>query len=146
MHFNSEIPMKIILLILISSLSLTQFTLAQADSTNCESKYEKWEELLEENNGSMDFIDQNAELIGGKEELYKNLDYPNGDFEGMVILKFFINEEGIPNCFEFIRGYQNQFDTAAVNAIKKSKFKPALKNGEPVSIVFAMPINFSIQY
>lgn len=138
--------MKIIFLILISSLSLIQFTLAQADSTNCGSKYEKWEELLEKDNGSMDFIDQNAELIGGKEELYKNLDYPNGDFSGMVIVKFFINEEGIPNCFEFIRGFKNEFDKAAVNAIKKSKFKPALKNGEPVSIVFVLPINFSIKY
>ena len=120
--------------------------MAQVDSTNCEFRYSQWEKLLEENGGSMDFIDSNAELIGGKEELYKNIDYPNGDFEGMVIVKFLIDEEGTPSCFEFIRGYKNKFDTAAVNAIKKSKFKPALVNGEPVSISFVLPINFTLQY
>ena len=93
----------------------------------------------------MDFIERNAELIGGKEELYKNIDCPKGSFTGMVIVKFLIDEEGIPSCFEFIRKYQNMFDTAAVNAIKKSKFKPALANGKPVPIAFVLPINFTIQ-
>ena len=145
MHFNFFEPMKVILLVLISLLSLSKFTVAQVDSTNCEFRYSQWEKLLEENGNSMDFIERNAELIGGKEELYKNIDRPKGSFTGMVIVKFLIDEEGIPSCFEFIRKYQNMFDTAAVNAIKKSKFKPALANGKPVPIAFVLPINFTIQ-
>ena len=134
--------MKVFFLFLFTSLTFTQFTFAQVDSTDCEFRYSEWEKLIEENNGSMDFIDKNAELIGGTKELYKKLERPKGDFKGMVIVKFLINEDGIPSCFEIIRGFQNEFDTAAMNAIKKAKFKPALKNGEPVPISFALPIKF----
>ncbi|MEX2363966.1 MAG: TonB family protein [Balneolaceae bacterium] len=137
--------MKALILIFIASIAFNKVSVAQVDSVDCESKYLQWEELLEENNGSMDFMDKSPELVGGMEALYDSLDYPQGSFEGQVIVKFLVNENGSTLCFEMIRGFQNVMDQAAIDAIKKVEFKPAIMDGKPLTIPYVIPVNFSIK-
>lgn len=137
--------MKAILLIFIGSIALCKVSVAQVDSVDCESKYRQWEELLEENNGSMDFMDKSPELVGGIKALYDSLDYPQGSFEGQVFVKFLVNENGSTLCFEIIKGFQNVMDQAAIDALQKVEFKPAMMGGKPLTIPYVLPVNFSLK-
>lgn len=65
--------------------------------------------------------------------------------EGTVLLKLHIDEEGRPVEIEIIKKAGYGFDEAALNAIKQSRFRPAMKNGIPVSSVVIVPVRFVLE-
>jgi TonB family protein len=65
--------------------------------------------------------------------------------EGKVVLRLFANEKGqiAPESTRVAEssGYP-AFDSAAILAVPKFRFAPALRNGSPVAALFLQPIRF----
>lgn len=57
----------------------------------------------------------------------------NGLKEGMVVLQMVIGRDGLPHGIAVTRSASPGFDKAAIDAVRKWKFKPATKDGKAVS-------------
>jgi TonB family protein len=62
--------------------------------------------------------------------------------EGTVVLEIKIDEEGNVIDVQVLKSVHPDLDKAAMEAIKKWKYKPVLKDGKPEPVVFAVTINF----
>jgi TonB family protein len=65
--------------------------------------------------------------------------------DGRVKIRFIVTKDGgvrSPVVVEAIP--PNIFDASAIEALKKFRFAPAIKNGEPVDCIVFMPINYSL--
>ena len=61
----------------------------------------------------------------------------------MVVLQAYINEKGKVTETHVIRGIPNTgLNEAAINAIKKTKFRPAKKGKKKVGTWISIPVNF----
>ncbi|MFC1494773.1 TonB family protein [Thermodesulfobacteriota bacterium] len=70
---------------------------------------------------------------------------PMGLAEGRVVLKFIVTKEGNVRDPKVVESIPNgAFDESALEAVKKYRFKPATKNGEPVDCIAKMPFVFSL--
>lgn len=64
---------------------------------------------------------------------------------GKVTIKFIVDEKGIPKEFSFTRKLTKGLNKAALDAIKQWRFKPALKDNEPISEYFSVTFNFDLR-
>ena len=105
------------------------------------------EELIRED--EMRPFDTPPEIIGGVRSLLDNISYPQSakkdKIEGRVILKLHVNEHGGVTWVKVVKGVRADLDSAAVDAAKKTSFKPAIYKDEPVSVWIAVPIEFKMQ-
>jgi len=62
--------------------------------------------------------------------------------EGTVVLEIKIDAEGNVIDSKILKSVHPDIDKAAIEAIKKWKYEPVLKNGKPVPVVFGVTINF----
>ncbi len=94
-------------------------------------------------------VEVQPEIIGGFNEIAKRIVYPEiakrAGIEGKVIVKLYVNEFGEVTDTEIIKGIGAGCDEAAANAIKSVKFKPGMKGGKPVKVVFVIPIVFKLK-
>ena len=92
--------------------------------------------------------DKQPEPIGGIEAILKNVVYPQSaneaNIQGKVLIKAIIDENGNVSETEVINGIQKDCDQAAVDAIKKTKFTAALKDGKPVKAEVVIPVMFKL--
>jgi len=65
--------------------------------------------------------------------------------EGRVVLKLLIDERGNLSHMEVIEPAGYGFTESAVEAVKKSSFLPALKDGKPVASIAILPIRFNLR-
>jgi len=65
--------------------------------------------------------------------------------EGTVILRLAIDEHGILGGAEVLQDPGYGFAAAALEAVKKSRFKPAQNRGKPVPAKGILPIRFALQ-
>lgn len=65
--------------------------------------------------------------------------------EGRVVLRLTLNEKGELINVEVIEGAPYGFTESAVEAVKKSKFSPATKNGKPVACRAILPVRFVLK-
>lgn len=65
--------------------------------------------------------------------------------EGKVILKLIIDEKGNLLNVEVIEKADYGFTEAAVEAVKKSTFLPAKKDGKPIASRAILPIRFQLE-
>jgi protein TonB len=65
--------------------------------------------------------------------------------EGRVLLRLTIDEHGKLLNVEIVEGAGYGFTEAAVEAVKKSTFKPAMQDGKPVMSKALLPIRFSLR-
>jgi protein TonB len=68
----------------------------------------------------------------------------NAKIEGAVLLQVVIDEKGIPTEPEVERSLDKGLDQKAIEAVKQCRFKPALKDGKPVSVFANIEINFRL--
>jgi|GEM_PF-324364 len=92
-------------------------------------------------------FDTSPEPVGGFAALQRNIVYPaiaqEGGVEGMVVVQASIDEKGNVTKCTIARGIPNTgLDEAAINAVKKTHFKPATLKGKPVEVTISIPINF----
>ena len=65
--------------------------------------------------------------------------------EGTVILAVSIDEKGGVTTCEGTKSTDKRFEAAAVEAVRKWKFRPATKNNTPVSCKVTLPIRFAAE-
>jgi protein TonB len=68
----------------------------------------------------------------------------NGE-SGTVLLRVHVSAEGLPVAIYLVRSSRSRsLDRAATEAVKRWRFRPAQRNGEPVSGVVQVPISFAV--
>lgn len=66
--------------------------------------------------------------------------------QGVVIVQAIIDKEGNVTSVKLLKGLPMGLDTAALDAIKRWKFKPAtLADGRPVAVYYTLTVNFQLQ-
>ncbi len=67
---------------------------------------------------------------------------PGGRFQDFSMVGLVVDQEGNPQeiCIKKVAGYG--LDQEAVKAVKKYRFRPATKNGQPVAVRIAVEVNF----
>jgi TonB family protein len=87
--------------------------------------------------------DRKARLIYHFEPSYP-LDAREKKIEGSVVLRFTVNHEGVPQSIQVKKPLYPSLDQAAVEAVSKWRFEPAMKNGELVSMWLEAEVNFNL--
>ena len=74
--------------------------------------------------------------------------YPIGakkaGYEGVVVLSAIVRKNGTIEIVKVIRSLGLGLDEAAIRAIKKWKFRPGMKDGNPVDVALNVEVNFSL--
>jgi protein TonB len=65
--------------------------------------------------------------------------------QGVVIVQAIINKQGVVTEVKTLKPLPMGLDQAAVEAVKKWKFKPATLNGKPVDVYYNLTVNFTLQ-
>jgi len=94
--------------------------------------------------------DEAPEPIGGFAAIHRNVVYPEiaqeAGIEGTVVIQAFVNEFGIVTDCLILKGVPNTgLDEAAVDAIKKTGFKPAKQRDRNVGVYISIPVIFKLQ-
>ena len=93
------------------------------------------------------------EFPGGQKAMRKYLmtaiTYPEkakkAKIEGKVYVSFVVEKDGSISNVELLRGFDKECDEAAMKAVKEMpKWKPGLKQDQPVRIRFNMPVLFKL--
>jgi periplasmic protein TonB len=94
-------------------------------------------------------VEQDPELIGGLEGLQRSIRYPEiarkAGIEGSVFLQFVVDEKGNVIDPVVTRGIGGGCNEAALEAVRKAKFKPGMQRGKPVKVQYNLPIRFRLQ-
>jgi TonB family protein len=98
-------------------------------------------------------VEENPEYPGGVKELYNfignNLKYPleavKNNISGKVFAKFIVRTDGSISDIKILKGIGYGCDEETVRVISQlPPWKPGKQNGEPVNVMFTMPINFQL--
>lgn len=109
----------------------------------------KKEEVKEEEEPEVFIVVEEApELIGGLESVQRMIVYPEiakkAGIEGRVFVQFIIDEKGNVTNPVVLKGIGGGCDEAALEAVKKAKFKPGKQRGRPVRVQYSIPIVFRL--
>lgn len=94
--------------------------------------------------------DEPPQIIGGMAALRNNIQYPEiakeAGVEGTVIVQAFINKEGVVEDVVIVKGVpKTGLDEAAIEAVKKTRFKPAQQRDQAVGVWYSIPITFRLK-
>jgi len=87
--------------------------------------------------------DRKARVIYHTEPAYPS-DAREKKIEGSVVVGFTVNHEGITQGIQVKKSLYPSLDQAAVEAVSKWRFEPAMKNGEAVSMWMEAEVNFNL--
>jgi protein TonB len=81
--------------------------------------------------------------------LHDNLNYPpiakDAGMEGTVWVRFVVNERGEIVNTEIVKSRGASLDEEALRVVKlMPKWKPGKQNGRPVSVIYHLPIKYSL--
>ena len=65
--------------------------------------------------------------------------------EGTVIVKILIDREGMVRDAIVVRGVGAGLDQAAVEAIRQTRYTPAIQNNQPIAVWVAQPVYFRLR-
>ena len=65
--------------------------------------------------------------------------------EGTVIVKILIDKEGMVRDAIVVRGVGAGLDQAAVEAIRQTRYTPAIQNNQPIAVWVAQPVYFRLR-
>lgn len=86
--------------------------------------------------------------VGGFEAIMKKIRYPDmaqrTKTEGKVYVLIYVNENGDVDDVKVVKGIGMGCDDEAVNAIKKTKFSPAMDKGVSVKVKFSLALSFKL--
>ena len=84
--------------------------------------------------------------VGGLKTLEQNVSYPLFDLQvrnnADVILNFYVDATGNVSNIQVAKSGGSQFDKSAMTAVMNTKWIPAMQNGFPVGLSFALPFEF----
>ncbi len=94
-------------------------------------------------------VEEMPEPIGGIGEIQKKIVYPEiakrAGVEGKVYVLAFVDESGTVTDAKIIKGIGAGCDEAALDAVKKTKFKPGKQRGKAVKVQVSIPVVFKLQ-
>ncbi len=93
-------------------------------------------------------VENMPEMIGGMQNLYKVLKYPEiarlAGIEGKVVIQLLIDENGVPSNPIVLRSAGQILNDAAKEALLKQRFKPGRQRGKAVRVQMAFPVTFEL--
>ena len=97
----------------------------------------------------LEFCDCGAPIIiGGIEALQSSIEYPAearaAGTEGRVIVRFIVDESGVPSDLTVIRSLTPELDAEALRVLGLARFVPSRLNGTPVPQRMTLPIRFRL--
>jgi len=87
--------------------------------------------------------DRKARLLSHTEAKYPEDARAKG-IEGTVVVRFTVDHDGIPQNIQVTKSLYPSLDQSAIEAVRTWRFEPALKNGQPVSMVLESALDFSM--
>ncbi len=94
-------------------------------------------------------VEEMPEPIGGIQAIQSKIVYPEiakrAGVEGKVYVLAFVDENGDVRDAKIIKGIGAGCDEAALDAVKKTKFKPGKQRGKPVRVQVSIPVVFKLQ-
>lgn len=63
-------------------------------------------------------------------------------FQAIVVAGCVVDENGMPQDVHIWRSYNPDFDAEALKAVKRYRFKPAMRAGQPVAVSISIEVNF----
>ncbi len=125
----------LLVLIIIGVLTLTNSLISKSNG-------------VEQNGQYLAFAEVMPEPIGGIGAIVKTVKYPEmakrSKIEGKVYVLAHINESGVAEEVKIVRGIGGGCDEAAVEAVKKAKFKAGQNKGQNVKVKLTMAITFRL--
>ncbi len=92
--------------------------------------------------------ERKAEFLEGLQAFKKSITYPyearREGVEGTVVVRFEVDQAGNAVSPRIIMGIGHGCDEAAINALLKARFLPAMQNRKPVPTVCEIPITFRL--
>ena len=93
-------------------------------------------------------VEQMPTMIGGLEALLEDLKYPRlaqrAGLEGTVVVIVVIEKDGKPSNARIAKSVVEVLDEAAVEAVLKQRFEPAMQRNRPVRVEMAIPVHFRL--
>jgi TonB family protein len=93
--------------------------------------------------------DKPPEILGGMEALQKNIVYPKEaaqeGIEGKVLVTVGIQADGTLGRVTILESVRADLDEAAQDAVQKTRWLPAEKDGKPISCTVVIPIQFKLE-
>jgi len=115
-------------------------------------EFQEWDEPPPPPENTIRFIpyDEPPEPIGGYDAIKKNVVYPDiareAGIEGQVIVQAYVDKDGIVKQVKVLKGIpKTGLDEAAMEAVKKTRFKPAYQRDKPVGVWISIPVMFTLR-
>lgn len=88
-------------------------------------------------------------IVGGMAALMDELEYPTlarrVEIEGTVVVRVLLDKRGMIEKTEILKSIGGGCDEAAVEAIRRLRFRPGLQREKPVRVWISIPIEFRLQ-
>ncbi|HXT64857.1 MAG TPA: TonB family protein [Pyrinomonadaceae bacterium] len=119
----------------------------EADLAKIESEYPRNDALLREANEKLARLERQSQnrkvtLIYRVEPDYTP-DARDKQIEGTVVLGLTVGHDGLPQSIQIKKSLFPSLDESAVNAVRKWRFEPALKDAQPVSMYLQVEFYFA---
>lgn len=108
-------------------------------------KVRQLKEKLAESEKAYGDGDRKAKLIYKVEPEY-TADAREKKIEGSVLLGVTIDHDGLPQNPQVKKSLYPSLDQSAIDAVRKWRFEPAIKNGQPVSMYITVEVYFRPEY
>lgn len=96
----------------------------------------------------LDAEEEAPSIVGGYQALYLNIDYPEAarrsGIEGRVVLDFLVNKRGQTRDIEVKQPLHPLTDSAAVRAVRQTRFTPGQIDGERINVRMQLPVRFEL--
>jgi periplasmic protein TonB len=89
-------------------------------------------------------LDQRPEVRGVRAAPVYPFEMKRAGIPGEVVLRFIVDTNGDVRDVEVVSSSQREFESAAIQALYKWKFKPGRKGGKAVNTRMQIPINFNL--
>ncbi len=94
------------------------------------------------------FAEKMPTIQGGLGAYYINIEYPQAaiaaGIQGRLILDFIVEPDGRPTSIKVLKPLHPLCDSAAVRALRKTRFMPGRQNGEVVPVRMRLPVSFRL--
>lgn len=81
--------------------------------------------------------------------LERHISYPveaqERGLEGVVLLRFVVSEDGVPQDFRIIKSATPLLDQEAIRVLRQARFIPGRHNGHAVKVYSTVPVNFKLK-
>lgn len=96
-------------------------------------------------------VEIKPEFPGGEDEMIKflteNLEYPNSEMQGLVIVSFIINTDGRISNIRILKSLAPHFDKEAIRVVKMMpKWNPGFHQGQNARVPINLPVRFTLEF